>query len=127
VGAPKYALFGQTPAEFQQAMFHSATQSVRAAATPLHNPDPCGDNLSLIDALNKQAAGARTIKVPALEACGANDALYAPFGCEAQLERFKSKDKRTLIVKNAGHALPLEATARTFRRKVGSWLSRRGF
>jgi pimeloyl-ACP methyl ester carboxylesterase len=122
-----YALFGQTPAEFQQAMFHSATKAVRDAAVPLHNPDPCGDNLSLTDALNKQGPGARTIKVPAVVLCGANDALYAPFGCEAQTERFASKDKRTIIVKNAGHALPLEATARTFRNKLGRWLSRRGF
>jgi pimeloyl-ACP methyl ester carboxylesterase len=126
-GAPNYALFGQTPAEFTQAMFHSATTAVRNAAIPLHNPDPCGDNLTLTDALNKQAAGARKIKVPAVVLCGANDALYAPFGCEAQAERFTGKDKRTIIIKNAGHALPLEKPASTFRSKLGSWLSRRGF
>jgi pimeloyl-ACP methyl ester carboxylesterase len=126
-GAPNYALFGQTPAEFQQAMFHSATKPVRDAAVPLHYPDPCGDNLSLTDAINQQAAGARKIKIPAVVVCGANDALYAPFGCDAQAERFAGKDKRSISIKNAGHALPLEATAKTFRNKLGSWLSRRGF
>jgi pimeloyl-ACP methyl ester carboxylesterase len=126
-GAPNYALFGQTPAEFEQTFFHSATRAVRDGAVPLHPPDPCGDNLTLTDALNKQAAGVRTIKVPALEVCGANDVLYATYGCEAQLQRFASKDKRTIIVKNAGHGLPLEKTAPTFRKKVGRWLSRRGF
>ncbi len=126
-GAANYALFGQTPAEFTQTMFHSATTAVRNAAIPLHNPDPCGDNLTLTDALNKQAAGARKIKVPAVVICGANDVLYAPFGCDAQAERFTGKDKRSIIIKNAGHALPLEKPASTFREKLGTWLSRRGF
>lgn len=124
---PSYQLFGQTPAEFQQTFFHSATKAVRDAATPLHKPDPCGDNTSLTEALNKQAAGARTIKVPAFEACGANDVLYAPFGCETQLQRFASKDKKLLIVKNAGHGLPVEKTAGTFRKRLGDWLTKRGF
>jgi pimeloyl-ACP methyl ester carboxylesterase len=124
---PSYQLFGATSAEFQQAFFHSATKAVRDAATPLHKPDPCGDNLSLTEALNKQAAGARTIKTPALVVCGANDVLYAPFGCELQADRFASRDKKTIIIKNAGHGLPLEKPARTFRKKLGDWLSRRGF
>ena len=124
---PGYAYFGQPGAEFAKTFFHSATTAVRAAAVPLHPPDPCGANLSLTDALNKQAAGVRTIKVPALEICGANDVLYATYGCEAQIERFASKDKKSIIVKNAGHGLPLEKPARTFRAKVGRWLSRRGF
>ena len=89
--------------------------------------DNGGDNLSLTDAINQQAAGARKIKVPAVVICGANDFLYAPFGCDAQAERFGSKDKRSISISNAGHALPLEATAKTFRSKLGSWLSRRGF
>ena len=127
VGAPNYALFGQTPAEFEQTMFHSATKAVRAAAIPLHNPDPCGDNLSLTDAINQQRAGVGKIKVPAVVICGDSDFLYASFGCVAQAERFGSKDKRSITIKNAGHALPLEATAKTFRSKLGNWLSRRGF
>lgn len=126
-GAANYAFFGQTPAEFEETMFHSAPKKVRDVAIPLHNPDPCGDNLSLIDALNTQRAGAPKIKVPAVVVCGARDVLYAPFGCEAQAERFGGKDKRTIIIGNAGHALPLEKTAGTFRTKLGNWLSRRGF
>jgi pimeloyl-ACP methyl ester carboxylesterase len=127
-GVPgSYQLFGRTPAEFQQSFFHSATKAVRDAATPLHKPDPCGDNVSLTEALNKQAAGARKIKVPALVICGAKDVLYAPFGCELQATRFASRDKKSVIVSNAGHGLPLEKPARTFREKLDGWLSRRGF
>jgi len=125
--APGYAYFGQPGAEFEKTFFHSATRAVRRAAVPLHPPDPCGTNLSFTDALNKQSAGAHTIKVPALEVCGANDRLYATFGCDAQLERFASRDKRTIVVRNAGHGLPLERPAKTFRRKLGRWLAHRGF
>jgi pimeloyl-ACP methyl ester carboxylesterase len=127
-GVPgSYQLFGQAGAEFQKTFFHSATKAVRDAATPLHKPDPCGDNVSLTEALNKQAAGARTIKVPVLEVCGANDALYASYGCALQTDRFASRDKKTIIIKNAGHGLPLEKPARSFRNKLAGWLSRRGF
>jgi pimeloyl-ACP methyl ester carboxylesterase len=125
--SPGYAYFGQPGAEFEKTFFHSAEPAVRSIAVSLHPPDPCGLNLSLTDALNKQAAGVRTIKVPALEVCGANDALYATFGCDAQIERFASRDKKEIIIKNAGHGLPLEKPARTFQRKISSWLSRRGF
>lgn len=124
---PGYAYFGQNGTEFQQTFFHSATKPVRDAATPLHPPDPCGNNLSLTDAINQQAAGARKIKVPALVICGGNDVLYAPYGCDAQAQRFGSRDKRSIIVKNAGHGLPLEKPAGTFRKKLGDWLSKRGF
>lgn len=125
--SPGYGWFGLPGAEFEKTFFHSATKAVRSAAVPLHPPDPCGLNLSLTDALNAQRAGASTIKVPALEICGTNDVLYPTYGCEAQLDRFASKDKRTILVKNAGHGLPLEKPARTFREKVGRWLTRRGF
>jgi pimeloyl-ACP methyl ester carboxylesterase len=124
---PGYAYFGQNGAEFQQTFFHSAVKAVRDAATPLHPADPCGNNLSLTDAINQQAAGARKIKVPALVICGANDVLYAPFGCDAQAQRFGSKDKRSISVNNAGHGLPLEKPAATFRKKLADWLSKRGF
>jgi pimeloyl-ACP methyl ester carboxylesterase len=124
---PGYAFFGQTGAEFEQTFFHSATSAVRSQAVSQHPADPCGLNLSLTDAINQQRAGAQKIKIPAVVVCGANDVLYAPFGCEAQAERFGSRDKRTIIINNAGHGLPLEKPAPTFRQKLGRWLSKRGF
>jgi alpha-beta hydrolase superfamily lysophospholipase len=59
--------------------------------------------------------------------CGANDTLYAPFGCESQTTRFGSHDKKTIIINNAGHGLPIEKPASTFRKKLGDWLTKRGF
>ena len=70
-------------------MFRSAPKAVQDAAVPLRVPDPCGDNYSLIAAIQRQAANVGKVKVPVLVACGRNDVLYAPFGCEAQAERFR--------------------------------------
>ena len=63
-------------------------KAVQDAAVTLHYPDPCGDNYSLIDTIQRQAANVGKVKVPVLVACGRNDVLYAPFGCEAQADRF---------------------------------------
>ena len=70
--------------------------------------DPCGDNYSLIDTIQRQAANVGKVKVPVLVVCGRNDVLYAPFGCEAQAERFSKGS--TLILRNTGHGVPLERT-----------------
>ncbi len=123
-GFANYGLFGRSDAGFRSTMFHSAPRSVQDRAITLHYADPCGDNYSLIDTIQKQAANAGRVKVPVLVACGRNDVLYAPFGCEAQAERFAKG--RSLILKNAGHGLPLEATAKTFRKRLGRFLGRYG-
>jgi pimeloyl-ACP methyl ester carboxylesterase len=67
------------------------------------------------------------IKAPVLVACGRNDALYSPFGCDEQLKRYRgSRSRSLLLVRNAGHALPLERTASVFRKRLARWLRRRG-
>lgn len=119
-----YAFFGRTDAGFRSTMFHSAPNAVQDAGVKLHYPDPCGDNYSLINTIQKQAANVGKVKVPVLVACGRNDVLYAPFGCEAQAERFKRG--RALILANTGHGVPLERSAKTFRKRLGRFLDRAG-
>ncbi len=123
-GLGDYALFGRTPAGFSSTMFHSATKAVRDRAITLHNPDPCGDNYSLIDTIQRQAANVAKVKAPVLVACGRNDVLYAPFGCEAQADRFSKG--RSLILGNTGHGVPLERSAKTFRKRLSRFLRRYG-
>jgi len=124
-----YAPYGTgTPADFQAVMFRSAKKQVRDAGTSLRSLDPCGDTDSIIPALLQQQAQVAKVKVPVLVICGRKDALFAPLGCEIQSERFRnSRRVRLELVPNAGHAITLEASAPTFRRKVGRWLSRYGF
>ena len=123
-GVTNYGFFGRTDAGFRSTMFHSAPRAVREAAVKLHYPDPCGDNYSLIDTIQRQAANASKVTVPVLVACGRNDVLYAPFGCEAQAERFRKG--RALILPNTGHGLPLERGAKTFRTRLSRFLGRYG-
>jgi pimeloyl-ACP methyl ester carboxylesterase len=123
-GLPDYAFFGRTDAGFRSTMFRSAPRAVQDAGVKLHYPDPCGDNYSLIAAIQRQPPNVRRVKVPVLVVCGRNDVLYAPFGCEAQAERFSKG--RAVILRNSGHGLPLERTAKTFRKRLGRFLERSG-
>jgi pimeloyl-ACP methyl ester carboxylesterase len=123
-GLTDYGFFGRTDAGFRSTMFRSAPKAVQDAAIKLHYPDPCGDNYSLIPAIQRQAASVGKVKVPVLVVCGTNDVLYAPFGCEAQAERFSKG--RTLILRNTGHGVPLERGAKTFRKRLDRFLDRSG-
>jgi pimeloyl-ACP methyl ester carboxylesterase len=126
-----YAFYGQpTAPDFQSIMFANAnaTKPVLDAASALRNRDPCGDTNTLVPALLQERAQVGKIKVPVLTICGTKDALYSSLGCGQQEERYTHSRSRTLeLVKGAGHALTLERTAGTFRKKVGRWLKRRGF
>jgi pimeloyl-ACP methyl ester carboxylesterase len=123
-GLTDYALFGRTDAGFRSTMFRSAPKAVQDAAVKLHYPDPCGDNYSLIDTIQRQAANVGKVKAPVLVVCGANDVLYAPFGCEAQAERFSRGS--ALILRNTGHGVPLERSAPAFRKRLSRFLRRYG-
>ena len=123
-GLSDYGFFGRTPVDMLGIMFRSAPKAVRDRAVALRGPDPCGDNYSLIPAIQRQAANVGKVRVPVLVACGRNDVLYAPFGCEAQAERFRRG--RTLLLRNTGHGLPLERSARTFRQRLSRFLGRYG-
>jgi len=123
-GLADYARFGRTGPDFRSTMFHSAPRAVQDAGVALQYPDPCGDNYSLIAAIQQQAANVGKVRAPVLVVCGRNDRLYAPFGCEAQAERFRRG--RTVILRNAGHGLPLERPAKTFRKRLGRFLDRHG-
>ena len=123
-GLVNYAFFGRTEAGFRSTMFRSAPKAVQDAGVKLHYPDPCGDNYSLIDTIQKQAANVPKVRVPVLVVCGTKDVLYAPFGCEAQAERFRKG--RSLILRNTGHGVPLERSAKTFRKRLSRFLDRAG-
>jgi pimeloyl-ACP methyl ester carboxylesterase len=119
-----YAYFGRSEAALRSIMFRSAPPAVQDAAAKLRRPDPCGDNYSLIPAIQRQPGIVGKVKVPVLVICGRNDVLYAPFGCEAQADRFAKG--RTLLLGNTGHGVPLERSAKTLRKRLGRFLERAG-
>jgi pimeloyl-ACP methyl ester carboxylesterase len=119
-----YGYFGRSAADLRSIMFRSAPQAVQDTAAGLRRPDPCGDNYSLIPAIQRQPAVVGKVRVPVLVVCGRNDVLYAPFGCEAQADRFRRGS--TLLLGNTGHGVPLERSARTLRKRLGRFLARAG-
>jgi pimeloyl-ACP methyl ester carboxylesterase len=127
-GPGGYAYFGQTDAEFGALGFHSAEPSVTAVATRLRARDPCGDGASIIDALVQDLKSLSRVKVPVLVVCGKEDSAIPSFACPYLKRRYVgSGDVSLSFVQNAGHALTLERTAPTFRRRVARWLSAHGF
>jgi pimeloyl-ACP methyl ester carboxylesterase len=128
-GPSGYAFFGQpAPGDFQSIMFAKTKASVLSAATALRNRDPCGDTDSIIRSLLQQRTFLPQIRVPVLVLCGTRDALYSALGCEQQKERYtRSRGAKLELVRGAGHALTLERTAPTVRKRLSRWLSKRGF
>jgi pimeloyl-ACP methyl ester carboxylesterase len=129
-GSPSgYAPYGVGTAEdFRSTMFSSAPQAVLDAAIPLRNLDPCGDTDSIITSLLNQKANLPKVKVPVLLVCGTKDVLFSPAGCKGQAERFTGNRRISVqSVRDAGHAITLERTASSFRRKVARWLIKLGF
>jgi pimeloyl-ACP methyl ester carboxylesterase len=127
-GPGEYAYIGQTDAEFDGRAFYSAEPAVRGIATRLRARDPCGDSASIVDALVQDLKSLSQVKVPVLVVCGREDSVTPSFACPYLKRRYvASSDVSLVFVPKAGHALTLERTAPTFRRRVAKWLSAHGF
>ena len=123
-----YAPFGRTAADFHQAMFANADPAVVAAVTARRNPDPCGDDLSVLAALAGNQTQTQTIKVPVLLLHGEKDALFPPPADQLQKLRFLgSSDVTAATIAGSGHALTLERSAPEVRTRISQWLARHGF
>ena len=128
-GDPRgYVSLAPSAADFGDTVFHSAPTAVKDAVTPLRAPDPCGDGASIIDALVQDLKSLSRVRVPVLVVCGREDAVTPDFACPYLKRRYTgSRDVSLFFVANAGHALPLERAAPTFRRRVSTWLRAHGF
>lgn len=127
-GPGGYAYFGQTPEDFEAAMFHDADPQVVATATALRNRDPCGDSGSIVQAIVTNQLNLDTVTVPVLLVSGADDALFPPEAVEEQAGHFSGSDDVSVeVLANTGHVLTLERTAPAFRGLVNDWLEARSF
>jgi pimeloyl-ACP methyl ester carboxylesterase len=121
-----YAPYGATAEDFQELLFATASADVRATATALRNPDPCGDALSLSTLLVVNNLATRLIDVPVLLLFGERDALNRPDAATWQpLAYAPGAEVTSYVVPGAGSALPLEASAPQTRARVLDWLAAR--
>jgi pimeloyl-ACP methyl ester carboxylesterase len=127
-GPGGYAYFGATTAEFQATAFHSVEPSVFKLAAELRGRDPCGETASIVDGLVLELKSLSRVTDPVLVVCGREDASTPDFGCPFFKRRYTgSRDVSLAIIRNAGHMLPLERSAPSFRRRVSRWLDAHGF
>lgn len=127
-GAPNYAAFGRTDADFSAGHFYDIDPAVRAAVLARRNLDPCGDLLNALQPLLFNQVGTNLIKVPVLEILGANDALFSPpSGLLQSLKSFLGSSSLTFKqLPGTGHAITLGRSHAAFRAAMDAWLTQRG-
>jgi len=125
---PGYAPFGKRDADFQALMFHDADPRVVAAVTAMRNPEPCGDDASLLAAIATDVREVPSITVPVLLLIGDHDAVFPPPALESQRHLFAgSHDVKTVSIPDTGHAVTVERSAGITRDAVVSWLCGHSF
>jgi pimeloyl-ACP methyl ester carboxylesterase len=123
---PGHAPFGQSDADFQALMFHDADPKVVAAVTAMRNPEPCGDDASLLSAIATDVRAVPSITVPVLLLIGDHDAVFPPL--ESQRRLFAgSRDVTAVTIPDTGHAVTVERSAGVTRDAVISWLCGHAF
>jgi len=128
-GAPNYAPFGRTDADFAAGHFFDIDPAVAAATLRRHNLDPCGDLLSALQSLVVDQVATRTgITSPVLVISGANDALFTPPTNRLQASTAYPRSRQVSLVElpGTGHAVTLGRTHEAFRKAMDAWLRDQG-
>lgn len=119
-----YATFGQGPREFRRLLFATAPARVKRTATRRRNPSPCGDPLSLGQAVSASARTTPAIEAPVLLLFGGRDRLNRTDAARQQADAYADGVRVTRhTIAGAGNALPLERSAPVTRRQVLRWLA----
>lgn len=126
-GAPNYAAFGRSNAEFAAGHFYDVDDSVAARVLYRRNVDPCGDLLNALQSLLYNRVGTTTIGVPVLLISGTNDALFAPPTNRLQAAAFPAVPKVEVVeLPETGHAVTLGRSHEAFRKAMETWLRSQG-
>ncbi|WP_019876830.1 alpha/beta fold hydrolase [Sporichthya polymorpha] len=124
-GAPNYAPFGRTDAEFAAAHFHDVESAVAELVLRKRNRDACGDLLSATQGYLATNLMTPAINVPTLLILGTKDALFPPPGPEFQVQTAYPQAPRLSFVQleATGHAITFGRTAEKFRSIMAQWLA----
>jgi hypothetical protein len=127
-GAPGYAPFGQTTADFDAIMFYNADPAVVTDVNAEHELNPCGDITSVPAAITSNQLALPTIKAPVLFALASNDALFTPPAARLAASEFRGSSALTQMTFPAtGHAFTFGRSAPVVTGMIGGWLKRYGF
>jgi pimeloyl-ACP methyl ester carboxylesterase len=128
-GAPGYAPFGRTDADFAAGHFRDIDPEVARRVLARRNRDACGDLLSALQSLVVDQVATRvSITAPVLVISGADDALFTPptNTIQAQTAYPRSREVRLVELPGTGHAVTLGRTHEAFRRAMDAWLRSQG-
>lgn len=127
-GAPHYAAFGRTDADFTRGHFYDIDPAVAAAVLARRNLDPCGDLMSALGALLADQVLTSLIRVPVLVVSGDKDALFTPPTDQLQAARSYplSSDVELVRLAGTGHAVTLGRSHEAFRAAMDRWLTAHG-
>jgi pimeloyl-ACP methyl ester carboxylesterase len=127
-GAPNYASFGKTAADFKAAHLHDVEPAVETAVLAMRSRDPCGELLNALNQLVADEVLVRTITSPVLVIAGANDALFPPPSdrLAAGIAFPRSADRSFVELPDTGHAVTLGRSHEAFRKAMDAWLTKHG-
>lgn len=127
-GAPHYAAFGRTDANFRAGHFYDVDPAVAAAVLSRRNLDTCGEMLNALQALLVNEVATNLIKTPVLLVTGAKDALFSPPSGQIQVLKsfLGSKDVTFTQLPGTGHAITLGRTHLAFVQTMNAWLTAHG-
>lgn len=128
-GAPNYAPFGRTDADFAAGHFRDIDPEVEQIVLQRRNRDACGDLMSALQTLLADQLFTRIgIDVPVLVISGKNDALFTPptNRIQAAASYPTSNDVELVELPNTGHAVTLGNSHSVFQAKMDEWLTAHG-
>lgn len=127
-GAPNYAAFGRTDADFEAGHFYDVEPAVAEIVLRKHNLDPCGDLMSGLQGLVGTNVATPLIDVPVLLITGEKDALFPPPFNQLETQTAWSGAPRLGVVEvpGTGHAVTFGRTHEEFRSLMAQWLATNG-
>jgi pimeloyl-ACP methyl ester carboxylesterase len=124
-----YGTYGSTADTFNGLMFAGADPAVVSAVDAIRSNDPCGDILSILNAVPVDVANLGSITVPVVYVWGDQDANYIIGSPWWQLQEalFTGSSKVTdVTLVGSGHAVTLQRTAPQLMQAMDHWLSASG-
>jgi pimeloyl-ACP methyl ester carboxylesterase len=122
--ASGYTPFGETASSYDLLMFANTDPTVEADATAMRSQDPCGDDLTILNAVPLDLLELGSIKVPVAFVWGTADAIYLPIPWwTIQEGLYSSSPKVTDIPVTGGHAVTLDRSAPQLQSAMNGWLT----
>lgn len=126
MGAPGYAYFTASQADYRKNFLAAAPPAVLAYGDTRRAINPCGDLQSAVPSAAFSVLKAKQIKVPVLLLMGDKDLVFDSARLPLQAVLYGGPTT-TKVIPGATHGLTADATAAEFRGALEEWLVSQGF